>query len=79
MIMNQNAGYSDAVNAETERSGMKRASVASAMDCTGLIPSEVIGEEESENYEELYDILPEKPQTDVYDSNFFRPTQNNRL
>lgn len=69
----------DDVIAQTERSAMKRASVASAMDCTGLIPSEVIGEEESENYEELYDVLPSDPQTEVYDSNFFRPTQNNRV
>ena len=70
---------SSAVTEQTERSAMKRSSVASSMDCTGLIPSEVIGEEESENYEELYDILPSDPQSQVYDSNFFRPTQNNRV
>jgi hypothetical protein len=32
--------------------------VSSAQDCTGLIPSGIVYEEELENYEELYPFLP---------------------
>lgn len=32
--------------------------ISSADDCTGLIPSAVISEEEYDNYAELYDFLP---------------------
>lgn len=32
---------------------------ASAQDCTGLIPAAPTGENELENYEELYPFLPE--------------------
>ena len=31
---------------------------SSAQDCTGLIPSGIVYEEELENYEELYPFLP---------------------
>lgn len=34
---------------------------ASTQDCTGLIPMSPANEEELENYEELYPVLPRMP------------------
>lgn len=33
-------------------------STCSSYDCTGLIPSEVVNQEEYENYDEMYQFLP---------------------
>lgn len=56
---------------KTERKEQASASVApegyrcltpcSAQDMTGLIPAGPVGEEELENYEELYPFLPKVP------------------
>lgn len=37
----------------------------SVQDCTGLIPSGPISEEELEDYEELYPFLPKVPKTNT--------------
>lgn len=42
-------------------------STCSSYDCTGLIPSEVVNQEEYENYDEMYQFLP----TDLRDENDF--------
>lgn len=35
--------------------------IASATECTGLMPAQVENEEEAENYAELYAVHPVKP------------------
>lgn len=42
-------------------------STCSSYDCTGLIPSEVVNQEEYENYDEMYQFLP----TDLRDEDDF--------
>ena len=42
-------------------------SSCSSCDCTGLIPSEVVNQEEYENYDEMYQFLP----TDLRDEDDF--------
>ena len=42
-------------------------SPCSSYDCTGLIPSEVVNQEEYENYDEMYQFLP----TDLRDEDDF--------
>ena len=42
-------------------------STCSSYDCTGLIPSEVVNQEEYENYDEMYQFL----QTDLRDEDDF--------
>ncbi len=42
-------------------------STCSSYDCTGLIPSEVVNQEEYENYDEMYQFLP----TDLLYNDFY--------
>lgn len=42
-------------------------STCSSYDCTGLIPFEVVNQEEYENYDEMYQFLP----TDLRDEDDF--------
>ena len=42
-------------------------STCTSYDCTGLIPSEVVNQEEYENYDEMYQFLP----TDLRDEDDF--------
>lgn len=42
--------------------GCRNLSPCSAQDMTGLIPAGPAGEEELENYEELYPFLPKVPE-----------------
>lgn len=42
-------------------------STCSSYDCTGFIPSEVVNQEEYENYDEMYQFLP----TDLRDEDDF--------
>ncbi|MFG6330699.1 MAG: hypothetical protein K1W28_02525 [Lachnospiraceae bacterium] len=42
-----------------------RLPLCSAQDMTGLIPAGPVGEEEMEDYEELYPFLPKVPEKDT--------------
>ena len=49
----------------TEDTFYQRQNVASTTDCTGLTPTAVLDEEESESYGELYAIHPPQPDKEI--------------